>query len=94
MGVRARRGSAGLRGGIFMVWGFFLVGGLWLSFYHCGGGVEFFKQFSFLCSLCCFCLFSSLLLLPCGMLNPDERKLFGMSSSHFSFAHLRIGCSN
>lgn len=64
-------------------WGFLL----W------GFGLIFFNS-SLLSAIFVFCLFSSLLTLLCGMLNADERKLFGMSISHFSLAHLGIGCPN
>lgn len=62
---------------------------LWLCF--C---CFFFFNSSLLSAIFVFCLFSSLLILRCGMLNADERKLFGMSSSHFSLAHSLIGCPN
>lgn len=56
-------------------------------------GLGFFNSF-LLSAIFVFCLFSSLLILLCRMLNADERKLFRMSISHFSLAHLGIGCPN
>lgn len=64
---------------LFGFWGFFCV---------------FFFNSSLLSAIFIFCLVFSLLILLCGMLNADERKLFGMSGSHFSLAHLGKGCPN
>lgn len=70
-----------------------------LCFFCLGLGVflccfVFFFNSSLLSAIFIFCLFSSLLILLCGMLNADERKLFGMSGNHFSLAHLGKGCPN
>lgn len=77
----------------FFLWVFFVsFWGLCVCLMCCIGFFEgfvlgFFNS-SLLCAIFVFCLFSPLLILLCGMLNANERKLFGMSSSHFSLVYL------
>jgi len=69
---------------VFFVVGFFFVCFFFLLLYF---------NSCLLSAIFVFSLFSSLLILLCGMLNADERKCFGMSISHYSLAQ-GIGCPN
>lgn len=62
--------------------------------FFCFVVVGFFFNSSLLSAVFILRLFYSLLTLLYGMMNSDERKLLGMSSSHFSLANLGIGYPN